>query len=158
MQPNQTKNQQTTVLTLGSTSQLKILENIACQKIINWAKDGRLIKHPRLPFILYRWKDWGDLIDVEEFIKKSTSTDEGLIDFITGFLNNSTSHSISDYVGKIHWRINIQDLEKFIDLESVKDRIRIIYSSPNFNTLNDLNKLAIKTFIDTIDGKIKDIF
>jgi len=78
--------------------------------------------------------------------------------FIAGFLSKSTSHSSSDYVGKIHWRINIKNVEEFVDLKEVEPRIRKISSSSDFEQFDARKKLAIKTFLDTIDGKIKERF
>ncbi len=45
-----------------------------------------------------------------------------------------------------------------MDLKEVEPRIREISFSPAFEQLNDRKKLAIKTFLDTLDGKLKDGF
>jgi len=45
-----------------------------------------------------------------------------------------------------------------VDLKEVEPRIRKVSSSSDFEQLNDRKKLAIKTFLDTIDGKIKERF
>ncbi len=84
--------------------------------------------------------------------------DDGLVDFITSFLNKSTSYGIyTDRVAETHWYINIESIGKFVDIEEVEPRIRKIYSSSDFEQLDDQKKLAIKTFLDTIDGKIKNL-
>jgi len=83
-------------------------------------------------------------------------SDDGLIDFIAGFLSKSTSHGMSDYVGKTHWKIHIENVKEFVDLKEIESRIRNISSSSDFEQLNDRKKLAIKIFLDTVDGKIKD--
>lgn len=142
-----------------NSEQLEELEKLACDKIESWAEDGRLAKHGHLLPILSMWKEWGQRDRINGFINNMIQNDEGLIDFITLFLNKSTSRAIyTDYVDTIHWRINIESVEEFVDLNEVEPRIRRIFSSSDFEQLEDRKKLAIKTFLDTIDGKIKDRF
>jgi predicted KAP-like P-loop ATPase len=142
-------------LTVNS-EQLTELEKIACGKIENWAGDGRLKTHRNLLFILYRWKEWGHENQVDKFAKDMIESNDGLIDFIASFLSKSTSIQGSDYVGRIAWKINRESLEKFINLEEIEPRIREIMLSSNFNNLEDRKKLALNTFIDTIDGRNGD--
>lgn len=54
-------------LTLNA-AQLNELEQHACEKIANWAKDGRLAKHKDLPIILYNWQKWGKPEDAKRFV------------------------------------------------------------------------------------------
>jgi predicted KAP-like P-loop ATPase len=142
-----------------NVEQLEKLEKLACDKIENWAKDGRLKKHEHLLPILFRWKEWGQREKINHFVNSTIKNDDGLIDFIASFLNKHTiSHGMSDYVGKIDWRINLKNVEEFVDLKNIELRIRKILSSSDFEELDARKKLAIKTFLDTIDGKIKNTF
>lgn len=84
--------------------------------------------------------------------------DDGLIDFITSLLSKSTSNGMSYYVGRKPWRIHLKSVEEFVDLKEVEPRIRKIFSSSDFGQFDDRKKLAIRTFLDTIDGKIKERF
>ena len=65
---------------------------------------------------------------------------------------------MSDYVIKINWRIPLKSIEEFVSLKQIESRIRNIFSSSKFELMDDKRKLAIKTFLDTIDGKIKSNF
>jgi predicted KAP-like P-loop ATPase len=141
-----------------NAEQLEKLEKLACDKIENWAEDGQLKKHEKLPSILFSWKEWGQRDKINNFVNSTIKNEDGLIDFITGFLSKSISHSMSDYVGKTHWKIHLKDVKEFVDLKEIEPRIRNISSSSDFEQLNDRKKLAIRTFLDTIDGKIKDRF
>jgi hypothetical protein len=85
-------------------------------------------------------------------------SDNGLIDFISSFLGKSKSQGISDYVWKVHWRIDLKSVEEFVDLKEVEPRIRKIFSSSDFEQFDNTKKLAVETFLDTIDGKISDSF
>ena len=144
-------------LTVNS-EQLEEMEKLACNKIESWADDGRLAKHRHLPSILFRWKDWGKRDKIDNFVNNMIKNDDGLIEFITSFLSKSTSHGMSDYVGRIHWRIHLKSVEEFVDLKEVEPRIRKIFSSSDFKQFDARKKLAIRTFLDTIDGKIKERF
>jgi len=141
-----------------NAEQLAKLEKLACDKIESWAEDGRLAKHRHLISILFRWKNWDQGDKINNFTKNMIKNDDGLIEFISSFLNKSTSQGISDYVGKIHWRIDLKSVEEFVDLKEVEPRIRKIFSSSDFEQFDNTKKLALKTFLDTIDGKIKDRF
>jgi len=141
-----------------NAEQLEKLEKLACDKIEGWAKDGRLKKHKHLPSVLFRWREWGQRNEINNFVNNMIKTDDGLIDFITSFLSKSTSHGMSDYVAKTHWRIYLKSIEEFVDLKEVEPRIRKISSSSDFEQFDARKKLAIRTFLDTIDGKIKERF
>jgi len=145
-------------LTVNS-EQLEELEKLASNKIEGWADNGRLAKQSHLPSILFRWKEWGQREKINHFVNSTIKNDDGLIDFIASFLNkHKISYGMSDYVGKIDWRINIKNVEEFVDLKDVEPRIRKMLSSSDFEELDTRKKLAIKTFLDTIDGKIKEHF
>ncbi|HOJ16883.1 MAG TPA: P-loop NTPase fold protein [Dictyoglomaceae bacterium] len=138
--------------------QLEELKKIACKKIESWANDGRLAKQKYLYFILFMWKKWGQEGEVNSFVDNMIKDDEGLIDFITSFLEKTQSFSTSDYVIKTNWRIDLQKIKEFVNLEEVEARIRKIFSSSDFEQLDDQKKLAVKIFLDTVDGKIEKPF
>jgi len=123
-----------------NAGQLEKLEKLACDKIEDWAKDGRLKKHEHLPSILFSWKEWGQKKKIIIFISNMIKSDNGLIDLVSSFLTKSTSQSLSDYSEKIHWRINIKSIEEFVDLKEVEPRIRKVSSSSDFEQLNDRKK------------------
>lgn len=131
------------------------LEKIAYEKIKLWAGNGRLAEHEKLPGILYRWENWGSKNDVSDFITDILKTDDGLVDFISSFLSKSMSHGMSDYVGRFHWKIPLDSIKRFVDPESIKDRLREISQRDDFNRLPEEKQKAIRLFLDTIDGKIK---
>jgi predicted KAP-like P-loop ATPase len=141
-----------------NADQLKELERLACNKIEAWANDGRLSEHKELAYLLYRWREWGDPTKVYAYVNDIIKTDDGLVNFITSFLYKVKSQGVGSYVGRIHWQIGIKNILEFADLKQIEPRIRDILSSSGFDKLDEKKKLAIKTFIDTLDGKIKDPF
>lgn len=146
-----------------NTQQLEELEKFACKKIKIWAADGRLVKHKDLPSILFRWKEWGNSDDVNRFVNQMIQDGDGLVNFITSFLSTVKSQGVGSrvvgsYVGRINWHINLKSIGNFIDVKEIEPRIRNIVSTSQLESLNDRQKLAVTTFLDTIDGKIKDPF
>ena len=141
-----------------NAAQLKELERLACNKIEVWALDGRLANHKDLPYLLYRWREWDGPAKVDSYVKDMIKTDDGLVKFVTTFLSKVKSRGGGSYVERIQWRMPMKDISNFVDLEEIKPRIRSIFSSQAFRALDERKQLAIRTFIDTIDGKTKDPF
>lgn len=142
-------------LTLNS-QYLEELEKIACIKIKLWAQDGRLAKHKKLAGILYRWENWGTKEDVAQFIDALIKTDDGLVDFIASFLGKTISHGMSDYVGRVSWKISLDSIKHFIDLKPIEGRLRSIAKSEDFKKLSEEKQKAVNIFLDTLDGKVKN--
>lgn len=143
-----------------NSKQLEELEKLAVQKIEMWAKDDRLSKHPHLVSILYSWKRWivPDSNSHKEFVKTLLQTEEGLVRFVTAFLVKSVSYGMGDYLGKINWRISLRNIEDFVPVKEIELKVREIVSSDKYEKLTEQQKLALRTFVDTVDGKIKDRF
>lgn len=136
--------------------QLEKLERLASEKIEQWANESKLSKHKHFAAILYRWSDWRGKEIVTKYLDDLIKNDDGLLDFITAFLNKSVSYGMSDYAGKARWRMNLKSIEGLIELEKIETRIRKIFKSDNFQGFDDKIKIAIETFLDTFDGKIKN--
>ena len=139
-----------------SPEHLDELEKLANKKIEEWAKDSKLSEHKHLAAILYRWRDWAGEKVVKNFIKSIIQTDNGLIKLITAFLHKTTSYGMKDYAGKIKWKMNLKNIEDFVELKEIEPRLRVIYKSVNRKNFDDKQKLAIKVFLDTFNGKIKN--
>lgn len=137
--------------------QFEELKKLAYNKLQIWAKDGKLTKHKYLVYILLELKEWGQNGEVDKLVKDMIKNDEGLVDFITSFLTRVSTHNSSDSQEKRHWRID-GSIENFIDLKEIEQRIRKIFNSPDFAQLEDQKKLAIETFLNTIDGKTNNSF
>lgn len=131
---------------------------MALKKINKWAASGKLARHDYLLSILFKWRRWDDPKNVSSYAQSLIETDKGLIEFIKKFLYDVKSHGMKDYVGSVNQRINLENVETFVSLDEVDKRLREILYQPQYNELDDKEKLTIKTFIDTRDGKIKDRF
>jgi predicted KAP-like P-loop ATPase len=138
--------------------QLNELEKLVCMKIEAWVDDGRLARSRDLPVILFSWQQWGGPERVKKFVEEMIRDDDGLVDFLAGCLSRSTSRGLDSYVGTIHWRIDLKFIGGFVDVKEIGPRVRDIAASPKFKKLDDREKLAISTFLDTVNGKTKDPF
>jgi len=133
--------------------QFEELKKLACYKIQSWAKDGRLAKYKYLLYILLELKEWKPEGELDKLVNDMIKSDDGLIDFITSFLTPVPPYNSSDSQEKSLWRID-KSIENFVDLKEIEPRVREIFNSPDFAQLDDQKKLAIETFLNTIDGKI----
>ena len=127
-------------------------------KIEEWAESGRLAEHRHLLPILFDWRRWRGSDDISNYAQSLIEDDRGLIRFIKHFLSEVRSYGMTDYVERVSWRITLESVEKFVGLEEVDKRLRNIKAKPQFNDLEDKEKLVIVTFLDTRDGKIKDSY
>ena len=131
--------------------QFEELKKLAYNKLQIWAKDGKLAKHKNLVYILLELKEWGQE-EVNNLVNDMIKNDEGLIDFITSFLREPT---VNNGAEKVHWQIG-ESIKNFVDLKEIEPRVRNICHSSAFAQLENQKKLAIKTFVNTNDGKIQD--
>ena len=143
--------------TTVNAEQLDTLVKLSLNKIEEWAKNGKLEKHHNLLSILFMWRRWSDPSHVIKYVESLIKDDKGLIMFIKHFLSDVRSHGMSDYVESIQWRINLESVETFVDLNEVDKRLRKLRSAAEFNELEEKEQLAINTFIDTRDGRINDL-
>ena len=135
--------------------QLDVLEKLAVQKITEWAADGRLTGHSNLISILYKWKHWATdgPSQVTSFVNSMVQDDEGLVTLIAGFEGKAFVSSGSDRVSRVEYRMNLKTVEEFLQLESIGPRSRAIAASDQFGSLPADHQRAVKTFLDTVDGK-----
>jgi Predicted P-loop ATPase len=136
-----------------SADHLDLLEKLACDKIKTWAENGKLESHPKIVPILEEWKQWGgDKKSIENVIEKVIKDDNNLVNFVSNCISRSYSHSINDYVGITTWRISFGLLEDFVDLSVIESRMNEIKTLNKFETMNDIEKLAVKLFFDNINN------
>ena len=138
--------------------QLEELEKLACEKIREWAVSGRLNGHPNLISILYSWQQWcpdGEKA-ASEFAKAISASNEGVIQLLNAFVGKSYSHGMGDHVGRVNWRINLKSVADFVAVDELTAKVRTIIGSAEFQRLSPDNQRALQTFIDTVDGKVKE--
>jgi predicted KAP-like P-loop ATPase len=141
-----------------TADQLEVLERLAVEKINLWADSGKLSTHKKLVGILFSWERWvsdGSSV-VQAFVAKLIEDDSGLIQYLDSMAHQVSSHSAGDKVSKSDWKINLDNIEHFTPLDSVEPRVRSIFSSDDFKSLDERQQRAVTVFLDTFDGKVED--
>jgi predicted KAP-like P-loop ATPase len=105
---------------LVSEEHLVELERLALSKIEDWAQTGRLQEHPELPFILFRWRNWGTPDDVARYVLSRLS-DEYFLRLLVR-LAESASHE------KFGGSVRLQDtaIAKLAPIDAVQRRLEEI--------------------------------
>lgn len=131
-------------------TQLEDLERIALTKIKEAAASNMLLNTPHFPTCLYRWKDWDDIKKVQEWVNGVIKSDEGLVNFLSGFLSKIRSWSADDRVASSRWVIDPKAIEVFIPPNAIIERCKSLISSPP-HWLNEKGKIALEAFIKGYD-------
>jgi hypothetical protein len=135
----------------------KELKAIALKYLKEFANSGKLPKVTRFASNIYRWRDWESEEEVKNYISNLIKTDEGLIDFLTGFLSISISHGMNDSVAKKEYNVPHKNVLDFMDIHTLEkciDRARIIFEKND--QLKDREKKAIEAFIRVKDSPNSD--
>ncbi len=134
-----------------SEQQLTRLESRAVEKISEWAKEGKLDKHPNLISILTCWCecDSNGFDAAKNHVKNMLANDDGLINFTIAFASFSFSQFESGYT-------SLKSVANFVDIEDVEHRIRQLKSSVNYADLPKNQKDALEIFLDAYDDKVEN--
>ena len=98
------------------------LQATTLRKIESAAANGQLLTDRWLPYILYRWRDWGSLDDVRTWLRKKAATDEGLASVIYCFSQLSSTLSVGDKVQKFKLRVHFEGLDELLAVEDLAPR------------------------------------
>ncbi|AEA46891.1 KAP family NTPase [Archaeoglobus veneficus] len=124
---------------------LEELEKIALNKVRDAARQDSLLQTPDLKQVLYCWVAWAGEEEVKEWIQKVISTDKGLIRLLERSLKKTFNKSVSDVVGKTHYKLDLVWLERFIELSpQIIDRIERLAEN---SEISENLKIAIEQFI-----------
>jgi len=117
---------------------LEKLEKIALERIKKASRDGSLLKAASLVFILRYWQDLEGNEIVRNWCSRVMESDEGLVDFLAGFLNK-------DY-GQNKRAFKLSELKLFVNPSKIIDRCKnLLASQPEW--LKNLKKATIEAFV-----------
>ncbi|MDR3491181.1 MAG: P-loop NTPase fold protein [Gammaproteobacteria bacterium] len=133
-----------------TANQLIELEKIAVEKIKFWASIGRLIEHPKLLPILYAWKNWGQLLDCQQFITQTVKDQKGLLAYLGAALQVPVEYTIAHQEKSPEWKNYLTNITDFIPLETIEPLAKAIFESEDFEKLREKEQLAILIFLDLI--------
>jgi predicted KAP-like P-loop ATPase len=130
---------------LVNKGQLESLEKLALERIRIKAQNFSLLEAPKLPDILYRWCDWtNEEEEVNHWIGLIANTDDDLVRFLEKFVVKSRNYNLGGKIIKVEYRLNPKNLETFIDIAQVFERVS---KMSKYDNLTDRQKIAIECFI-----------
>jgi predicted KAP-like P-loop ATPase len=102
------------------------LQRLCLEKIRAAANDGRLERHPRLAYILFRWREWGDAEEPREFCRRLAPTREGAVSLVAAFLQESRSWGMQDRVARRNLYFRPSLLAEFVEPETVEGTLETV--------------------------------
>lgn len=139
---------------LLTMSHLDSLKKLVCEKIVSWAKLGRLLEHPNRLDILYAWVEWGDEKQAKEYVLSVVQTDPGLMLFLQAILAKPIHDARTEYKKKDDWEQYLNQITDFVSIDAIKDRAKAIFIDGYFDKLREEEQLAIVIFLDLIQADI----
>jgi len=127
------------------------LEAIVLQKIRMSAAESRLREAPSFGYVLHRWSEWGEENEVKRYVSTLIGEDEGLADFLVGFLQVTFSEGWGDRVARQIWRVHLPSVQRFTGIDPITLLVRcekILSDSPEW--LTDRRRQALETFHEEI--------
>lgn len=135
---------------------LNEFKKICVDKIIHAAAAGLLKNHKQKMTLLHYWGKWEGFDGPKQYVNELVNSRDGLFSFLISALVRATSQGIGDHVARIHWSIKLSMIEQYIDVESVKSKLKLL----NTEKLNDEENRAIEAFNKALkrreDGKSED--
>jgi len=123
---------------------LEEIERTGSNKILAWAKEGRLIDHPKLAEVLLLWHPWAGRDELSACMEILTHTDECLIKFVSAFFEDAEGKDKSD----IFVKSCVGNMQKFVNLKLLEKRIKNMKQPRKFDSLNVPAKLGIEAIIE----------
>ena len=80
------KNPELEVACTIDSDHLNELKSLVAERLRSAARDDSLRRTPFFGFVLQRYADWASKAEVEEYVSKLIQSDDGLCDFLMGFL------------------------------------------------------------------------
>jgi len=141
-----------------TTIDLEDIKKLLCIKIEEWAKEDKLEQHPKIIYIVSRWRRWGNKENVQNYINTKLITAKSIPNFLHSSCSIVTSQGINlfgglgDLVSTKKMRIDFKLLSEFAPIEVIEPIARKIKQSENYNLLKDYEKEGIDLFLDQIDN------
>ena len=125
-----------------------------CLEKIKGNNTDNLLRHKNLLYVLYRWKEWDEEKEWEDFIKAITEDDKKLVSFVAKFISETKSQTIGEYGVKIKKRFNYKSLHDFLDLEQIKIKLEEMKNQDS--EIYKDNKETIDLYLNNFDKKDKE--
>jgi len=124
---------------------ISTLKGLCLERIRKAADSGMLQSTLGLGYILIRWQQWSESDDAKKYAMDLIKTPRGAVTLLVGFLTQSWSFRLGDYVARQEWRIPIDTIAQLVDVESLSRKIDEL-ENDEYEKLSDKEKIAIETF------------
>lgn len=128
--------------------QLQLLRQLVASRIEVWADNGSLVTHPRLLAILYAWREWGDAAKCFRYVKKITTTDRGLLAFLTTIFATPIQQMMTNYEKNPAWEIYLTEIDQFIPHRDLLAHAKLLFENNYFEKLTEEEQLSLMIFLD----------
>jgi predicted KAP-like P-loop ATPase len=132
-----------------SEQDLGVLQQICVERIRVAAKDGSLSGHPKMAFILYRWREWAGEAEPKTWVADIVRTVEGTLQFLVGISGQVTSQGLGDRVASVNWQVRISDVEAFVAPEIIAARLQGV----NESSLIEREQEAVRAFRQAMERR-----
>ena len=99
------------------------LNKLCGEKIKKAAENGSLAGNKNLAYLLYRWKEWNSEEAVKNYIAELLKTNDGFFALLNGFVSESISQGMGDYVAKRIRKIDKKSIGNFTNTEELDKRV-----------------------------------
>lgn len=113
-----------------SSQDLEEFKKLGISKIKDAANDNSILNSPDPTNVLFRWQEWSEENEVKRWSKNKIESDSGLLDYLYAFKSEQKWQNIGMFTGdgdiamRTKLRVNPKDLENFIDLNIIFDRVK----------------------------------
>lgn len=83
---------------------------------------SELLAYSQLPRLLAAWCLWGDQAEAKAWCETATSTNDGLLTFLTKFCSYTRSQTVGDWATRLQPRLNPAWLDRYIDTTACAQR------------------------------------
>ena len=84
---------------------------------------SELLAHSQLARLLAAWCLWGEQAEAKAWCEAATSTNDGLLTFLTKFCSYTRSQTMGDWAVRLQPRLNPASLERYIDTAACAQRL-----------------------------------
>ena len=122
------------------------IRNVLVDRIRAAAKDGTLANSPHLGILLYRWKEWGLIEEVRDFVGRLVESDDGVLIFLQGMMAQKST-SVGEYAALQGWHILLENIREFVDLYALNESVQRIKTERE-DGVSALEQAAIEAFLE----------
>ncbi|HEX5329792.1 KAP family P-loop NTPase fold protein [Sulfuricurvum sp.] len=126
---------------------LLILKEILLSKISTWIERHNLLEHENALSILYVWLRLQNE-QAKDYVSKQIQDENNLLLFLKLFISYGRRQSANDYTMYTYKTYNYKDIDMFIDIETVIERVRNIHVNED-----ELTVYAVENFISQYNNR-----